>query len=181
MKTIALSLLTALMMVLSPVMAQAQGLKIGVVDVQYIMAEADAAKSVQKQIKTQSESFQAEVSKFERELKDMETALTKARSEKISEEEFKKKRDAFEKKLSDTRSLVQKRRQGLEKATAEAMGTLREAIVKETEKVASAGKIDLVLTKNNVVIGSKDMDLTKSVMDGVNSSLKDIKLKVETN
>lgn len=181
MRTIVLSLVCAVAVLLAAGSASAEGLKIGVVDVNYIMTESDAAQSLQKQIKTQSESFQSEFQKFERELKDMEAALGKAKADKMSEEEFTKKRTAFEKKLADTQSLYQKRRQGLEKGKAEAFRTLSEAVVKETEKVASEKSIALVLTKNNVVIGAKEMDITQDVFAAINKNLKDVKLKVETN
>lgn len=168
-------------LMMAPVSARAEAPDIGVVDVNYIMTESDAAKSLQKQIKEKSEAFQAEFSKFERELKDMEAALGKAKADKVGEEEFNKKRTEFEKKLSDTQALYQKRRQGLEKAKVDAFRALSEAIVKETEKIASEKGIELVLTKANVVIGAKDMDLTETVFTAVNANLKDVKLKVSTN
>ncbi|MFN3827565.1 MAG: OmpH family outer membrane protein [Micavibrio sp.] len=180
-KKIALSLACVMAILFSAGVAKAEDLKIGVVDVNYIMSESEAAKSLQKQIKSQSESFQTEFQKFERELKDMEAALGKAKADKVSEEEFNKKRAAFEKKLADTQALYQKRRQGLEKGKADAFRTLSEAVVKETEKVASSKSIALVLTKNNVVIGAKDMDITEEVFAAVNKALKEVKLKVETN
>lgn len=181
MKNLFIAAMMAVGLLMTPATARAEAPDIGVVDVNYIMSESEAAKSLQKQIKEKSEAFQAEFSKFERELKDMEAALGKAKADKVSEEEFKKKRTEFEKKLSDTQALYQKRRQGLEKAKVDAFRTLSEAIVKETEKIAAAKGIELVLTKANVVIGAKDMDLTEAVFAAVNANLKDVKLKVSTN
>lgn len=181
MKTILVAALIAVGLMMSPVAAKAAAPDIGIVDVNYIMAESNAAKALQKQIKDQSEAFQTEFSKFERELKDMEAALTKARADKISEEEFKKKRTEFEKKLADTQALFQKRRQGFEKGKADAFKTLTEAIFKESEKVAAEKGIELVLAKTVVIIGAKEMDLTQAVFEGVNKNLKDVKLKVDTN
>ncbi|QQG35340.1 MAG: OmpH family outer membrane protein [Micavibrio aeruginosavorus] len=181
MKHLFVSAVVFLALMATPVAVRAEAPDIGVVDVNYIMSESEAAKSLQKQIKEKSEAFQTEFSKFERELKDMEAALGKAKADKVSEEEFKKKRTEFEKKLSDTQALYQKRRQGLEKAKVEAFRALSEAIVKETEKIAAEKGIELVLTKANVVIGSKEMDLTQPVFEAVNANLKDVKLKVSTN
>lgn len=180
MKNVIVSALMAFGLLMSPVAAYAET-KVGIVDVNYIMAESNAAKSLQKQIKDQNEAFQTEFSKFERELKDMEAALTKARTDKVSEDEFKKKREAFEKKLADTQALYQKRRQDFEKGKAEAMKTLSEAILKETEKASTENGVNLVLAKNVVIFSGKDMDITKAVFEGVNKNLKDVKLKVSTN
>lgn len=181
MKTLIISALMAVGLIFSAAPVQAQSPNVGIVDVNLIMSESNAAKSLAKQIKEQGDAAQAEFSKFERELKDMETALGKARADKVSEEEFNKKRTAFEKKLSDTQALFQKRRGDFEKNKAEAFKTLSEAILKETDKVASEKKIDLVLAKNVVILSGKQMDITQAVLDGVNKNLKDVKLKASTN
>lgn len=181
MRKIIVSALMAAGLIFSPVAAHAAAVEIGIVDVNYIMAESVAAKALQKQIKDQSEAFQTEFSKFERELKDMEAALTKARADKISEEEFKKKRGEFEKKLADTQALFQKRRQDFEKGKADAFKTLSEAILKETDRVAAEKGVNLVLGKNMVIVSAKEMDMTQAVFEGVNKNLKDVKLKVGTN
>ena len=181
MRKIIVSALMAVGLMVSPVAARAEAPDVGIVDVNYIMAESVAAKALQKQIKDQSEAFQTEFSKFERELKDMEAALTKARADKISEEEFKKKRAEFEKKLADTQALFQKRRQDFEKGKAEAFKVLSEAILKETNRIATEKGIELVLGKNLVIVSDQKMDLTQAVFEGVNKNLKDVKLKVGTN
>lgn len=181
MKKFIVSALMAAGLMFSAVSAQAQTQAVGIVDVNLIMTEAVAAKSLAKQIKEQGDAAQAEFSKFERELKDMETALNKARADKVTEEEFNKKRTAFEKKLADTQTLFQKRRGDFEKNKADAFKTLSEAILKETDKIAAEKKLDLVLAKNVVILSSKQMDITQAVLDGVNKSLKDVKLKASTN
>jgi len=181
MKTFIVSALMAIGLLFTPVAAKAEAPSIGLVDVNYIMTESNAAKALQKQIKDQGEAFQTEFAKFERELKDMEAALTKARADKISEEEFKKKRTEFEKKLADTQALFQKRRQDFEKGKADAFKVLSDAILKETDRVAAEKGINLVLGKNVVVMGSKEMDITQAVFEGVNKNLKEVKLKVSTN
>lgn len=180
MKKLIISALMAAGLMFTSASAHAET-SIGIVDVNLIMSDAVAAKSLAKQIKEQGDAAQAEFSKFERELKDMETALNKARADKVSEEEFNKKRAAFEKKLADTQALFQKRRGEFEKNKNDAFKTLSEAILKETDKVASEKKIDLVLAKNVVILSGKQMDITQAVLEGVNKSLKDVKMKASTN
>ncbi len=175
MKNVVLSTLMAVGLMMVPAAAKAE-VTIGVVDVNHVMMESSAAKSLQKQIKEQSESFQTEFSKFERELKDMEAALTKARSEKMAEDEFNKKRGEFEKKLADTQALYKKRREGFEKGKADALKTLSEAVLKESEKVAADKKLSLVLNKGMVIVGTKDLDITQDVLAALNKSLKEVKL-----
>lgn len=174
----------ALMMaglMMAPVAAHAEAASVGIVDVNYVMAESEAGKSLQKQIKDQTTALQGEFSKIERELKDMEAAVVKARNDKVSEEEFKKKAEAYQKKMTDSQALFQKKTGEFEKAKAEALKALSEAILKETDRVAAEKKVSLVLSKNVVILSSKEMDITQSVFEGVNKNLKDVKLKTGTN
>ena len=181
MKNVILSVLMAAGMVMAPMAAKAEAPNVGIVDVNYIMAESIAAKSLQKQIKDQNTALQAEFSKIERELKDMEAAVRKAQADKVGEEEFNKKCAEYEKKLSESQALFQKRGGELEKAKNEAIKSLTEAILKETDRVAAEKKVNLVLSKNMVILSSKEMDITQAVFEGVNKKLKDVKLKLGTN
>ena len=180
MKNVIFSALMAVGLMMVPAAAKAE-VTIGVVDVKHIMLESNAAKGLQKQIKDQSEAFQAEFSKFDRELKDMQAALAKGRSDNASQEDMKKKSAEFEKKLSDTQALYKKRIDGFEKNKSEALKTLSEAVLKETEKVAAEKKLNLVLNKGMVIVGTKELDITEAVMAGMNKNLKEVKLKAATN
>ncbi len=186
-KTVLLPALTVLALAFVPAGASAEEAAakssvsaIGVVDVQLLMTESEAAKSVQAQLEKQRESFQSEISKYEREVKDLEAALVKAQADK-KEDEFNKKRGELQKKAEEAKAMVNKRRQALEKATSDAMQSLRKEIVKISAEVAEKKKLDLIITRNNVVLATKDMDITDQVMTQLNKQMKDIKLKVETN
>lgn len=181
MKTLIIAALIAVGLVMAPVAAKAEGSSIGVVDVNMIMGDSEAGKSLQKQIKDQTTALQGEFSKIERELKDMEAGVVKARADKVGEEEFKKKAEAYQKKMSESQALFQKKTGEFEKAKNEAMKVLTDAILKETDRVATEKKIDMVVSKNVVILSSKELDITQAVFEGVNKNLKDVKLKSGTN
>ncbi len=161
------------------VQAQAQS-KIAVVDVQKVMSESKGAKSIQKQLEEQRRIFQEEFSKHERELMEDQKALVEGRAD-MSPEDFAKKRDQFEGQLLETRKLVQKRQQALEKAAGDAIGALRNEVVKIVAELAEKNGYDIVVTKQNVILAEKEMDITSQVMSKLDKSLKQIELKVKTN
>lgn len=181
-----------------PVAAHAQS-KIAVVDIQEIMSESKAAKSIQEQLETQRKAFQDDVSKRERALLDQQKALMEEQGQLMEEQKtlagantdgsesfnkklaaFEKKRDEFEAELLEMRKLVQKRRQALEKAAGDAIGKLRMEVVEIVAEIADANDYDMVVTKQNVILAQKDMEITSQVMTRLDKNIKEIELKVET-
>lgn len=154
--------------------------KIAVVDVQKIMSESLGARSIQKQLEDKRKSFQEEFSKHEQDLRDEQKTLIEGR-EKMSAEDFSKKREAFEGELLEMRKLVQKRQLALEKGASNAIEDLRGEVVKIVAQLAEKNGYDIVLTKQNVILAEKEMDITPEVMTRLDKNLKQVELKVETN
>ncbi len=151
---------------------------IAIVDVEKILAEAKAAKSLQAQLKAKKESFQKEFSAKEKELKAAETALL-GQKEKVSAEEFNKQRKAYEEKVIETRKLFQKTRNSLEEGVAKAMSQMRKSIMESAAAVADEKGYDIVLTRESVLIAEKSLDITSDVLAKLDASLSDVKLQVQ--
>lgn len=154
--------------------------KIAIVNIQKIMSESKAAQSIQGQLNKHRKTFQDEFSKLERDLQDQEKSLVDQRS-KLSAEDYAKKRQAFESKVMDTRKLVQKRQQALEGAAGDALNELRQKLVSIVSDISDKDHYDMVLSRQNVLVAGKDMDITDEVMKQLDKQLKEVKLKVETN
>lgn len=151
---------------------------IAVVDVEKILAEAKAAKSLQSQIQAKKESLQKEFSVKEKELKSTETTLL-GEKEKLSAEDFAKKRKAYEEKIIETRKLFQKTRNSLEEGVGKAMGELRKNILESAAQVGDEKGYDIVLTRDSVLIAEKSLDITPDVLAKLDSKLTDVKLQVQ--
>ncbi len=153
-------------------------LSIAMVDVEKILSESKASKSLQAQIQSKREAFQKEFSAKEKELKGRETTLIQEK-EKLSAEEFAKKRKSYEEKIIETRKLFQKRRNGLDSGLNKAMSELRKSIVDAASKVADEKGYDLLLTRESVLIADKKLDVTNEVLKKLDEIQGDIKLSVE--
>ncbi len=171
--------ITVIGLCLLPGMAQAET-KVGVVNIQKIMSDSKAAKSIQGQLDTHRKSFQEEFSKHERELLDQEKKIIDMRAE-LSAEEFAKKRQEFEGQILETRKLVQQRQRSLEQAASDALTVIRKEVVQIVADMADKEEYDLVVTRQNVILAKKEMDITDQIMKSLNKSLKKVDLKVETN
>ncbi|AGH98075.1 OmpH family outer membrane protein [Micavibrio aeruginosavorus] len=150
---------------------------IAVIDAQAVLNSSKAGKSIQDQLATQRDAFQKEFSKMERDLGEEEKKLV-AERDKLTPEKFAEKRRAFEEKLMDARRLAQRRRVSLEKASADAYNKLRGRMTEIVAEQAQANGYDIVLTRQNVVLAEKEMDITGQVMDKLNKDFPDVKLDI---
>lgn len=159
--------------------APAASLTLAVVDVQALLTESKAAKSLQTQIKAERDKFQEEFSKYENDLRNTEQSLAKERS-RLKPDEFGKKREEFESKLLEARKLAQSRKRALDEGFSSAVTALRDDMVKIVADIAEQRKVDLVISRQNVVIVQKSLDLTADVLARMDKDVPDVKLRIET-
>ncbi len=163
---------------ISAPMALAQNVNIAVVDVEKILTESAAGKSIQQQLKTRRESFQKEFSAREDNLMNAQKTLINQKAD-LSPEEFAKKRDDFEKQLLETRNLFQKRRNSLDKGLSKSLSDLRKNIIQVSAEVSNEKNYQIVLTRDSVVIVEKEIDITETVLSRLNAKVSNIPLDVK--
>lgn len=151
---------------------------IAVVDVIQLLRDSKAAQSINEQIQQKREVFQKDISAREKELRAMEEALVNER-EGGDVEAFNEKRRTFEKGLRDLQSDTQKKRLELDKASAQAIGKLRAEITKITAEIANEEGYKLVITRDQVIIVTSDIDITQRVLESLNDQFDTIKVEVE--
>lgn len=145
---------------------QAQDLKIGYVNSERVMREANLAKVAQAKLET-------EFSKREKELKDLETRLRSA-AEKLEKdsptlsenERGRRQRDLVE----ADRDLQRKRREfqeDLAQRKNEELGMLVDRANRVIKQIFDAEKYDLIL--QDAVHASARVDITKKVIDALNA------------
>lgn len=164
----------------SPLPVQAME-DIAVVNVQKIMSESKAANSIQDQLSAKRDAFQEELSEHERKLRDYQLDLGEGRDGDIPDAELLSKREEFEAQLFETRKLVQKRRRTLEKAASQALSDLREEVLAIVSDIAQKENYELVITRQNVVLAKKSMDITDKVMKKLDERVKEVKLNLGDN
>lgn len=151
-------------------------LNIAVVDVQQLMNNSRAAKSIQSQGMDLMEEYRDEMKKMTETLKTSEQKVKDAQKAE-DREEFTSQLQAFQKQLQESQGKAQDYKQQTDRAVGEALNTLREEIVKIVNEMTIENNYDLVLTRMDVVTVSKDIDITAKVMEELNKRLKTIKVK----
>lgn len=159
-----------------PVQAQDGVTKIAVVDVEKLLRDSSAADSIEKQLIERREKLKEKVSAQEKKLREAEQAIIDQKA-KLSKEDFEKKKKEFEKQLIEARQQLQKDKRSLEKSAGIAIDDLRRSIVEIVAEMADKEKYDLVITRQNVVLAVKSMEITEPVMAELNKRVDKIDLK----
>ncbi|MCB1538973.1 MAG: OmpH family outer membrane protein [Rhodospirillales bacterium] len=151
--------------------------KIAVVDIQSLLRDSKAAKSIESQLDGVRKSFQSEVGAEEKALRVKEKAIMDKKAS-MSEDEFKSKAEAFQKDVAASQKKVQDKKAELDKAVGTAIGKLRAEIVKVVAEIGDKQNLDLVLSRTDVVIVSKTMDITADVLKRIDEELPSVSVDV---
>ncbi len=151
-------------------------INIAVVDVERVLAKSKAAKSVQKQIDKKRKSFLVDVKKTEEKLRSDQQDIEEKRAD-LSKEEFLASIQTFERQRIEARSSIQSKKASLDKGYNEAMNILTKAIFDVCQEIADEDGIDLIITRQNIIVGSKSLDITPKVMERMNKKLPKLTLK----
>ncbi len=164
----------------SPVKAQSanEPISIAVVNIQALLNDSRAAKSIQEQVDRYRKEFQEDFLEKENDLKEREAAIAKER-DSLSEEAFREKVADFQKRVVEAQSVLQERRRKLDEAVSASLGELREEILKIVAEMSEQNGYDLVLSRQNVVLVERSIDISKDVMERLNQSVKKITVTVK--
>lgn len=146
-----------------------------VVDIQQLEAESNAAKKLKEKLKSKREKFQKEIMAEEKKLRDEQQKIIDQKDE-LEPEEFKKKAQAFEKGLISAQQKIQEKKVEFDKSVGEALSKLRTEVVRVVGNLATENNYKLVVTRQNVVIVEKNVDITNEALARMNKDVKDIPL-----
>lgn len=153
---------------------------IGIVEVQAIMREATAAKSLQGQIEARRTQYQIEISAEEERLRGMEQELARQRSI-LSPEAYAKRRRDFEGDVAAVQRTVVDRRRELDQAYAGGVRVLQIEVTKIIEEIATKKGITLVLPQAQTLYVDKELRISREVLKRLDERLPDVKLEFGLN
>ncbi len=149
---------------------------VAVVDIQKILQDSLAAKSVREQLATRRDGYQKEVTADEQKLRSTEKTLSEERA-KLSEDDFKKKRQAFEEQVKAIQKKVQERAHTLDKSFNDSLNVIRQTLGQIVAEAAQKRGVTVVLDKGQVVVVESTLDLTALVLDELNKKLPKVVVK----
>jgi Skp family chaperone for outer membrane proteins len=149
------------------------GIRIGVIDMQKIMSEAEAVQSIQRQIDAQRKQYQSELQRKEKELREANEALARERSV-LSQDAFQQKRRRLEEQVTELQREIQQSKRRLDENYSQAMRKVQDELVGIVREMASKRDLDMILGKATVVIVRPRLDLTERALERLNAALSSV-------
>lgn len=166
-----------LLLAAAPAQAGAPPSAIAIVDVQRIMQESLAAKSVSQQLEARRSSFQTEIAAEEADLRQAEQTLSKLR-ETAKPEAYAEREQALRQRFLTVERHVQARRKALDQAYTDSMNAVRKSIVEIVAAVSKEKGVTLSIVKQQVIWNDSAIDITEDVLTRLNKNVPKIEVKI---
>ena len=137
--------------------------KIVYLNIEKIMKQSKAGKSIIKKINQTNEINLKKFKKIEEDLKNDEQDLI-AKKNILNEEEFKKKFDLLKKKINDYKILRQNTIQDITTKRRNASSEFFKQINPILGKYATDNDISFILQKKNIIMGKTELDITDDIL-----------------
>ncbi len=144
-----------------------------VIDVQRILRESLAAKSVRGQLEDRRTTLRDEFAGLENELRAAEQALARQQTV-LSEEAFRDKRQAYERRVGEAQQKFETSRRALDQAFQQALREIQVGMLQVGEGLATEMNADLVLPKSQIIFVNQDLDITDHVLKRLNEQLPSV-------
>jgi Skp family chaperone for outer membrane proteins len=154
---------------------------VAIVDVQRVLGESAAGKSIQAQLETEGRKIRDQITKLDDELKNGENELKRQRSV-MSADAFNEQAQALQRRQAEAQRIVQDRRDAFTKGQNDAVNVVGDNIRDIVQQLAAERHIGMVLRKEVVMsIADKNMDVTDDVIHRLNEKLPSVVVTVASS
>jgi Skp family chaperone for outer membrane proteins len=143
------------------------------VDMVRIMRETTAAKAVNDELMKKKQSFKADLDKKAQALRSEQEALSKQR-DTMKKEDLVAKARSVEERGEALNKEAGERRQAFDFVVTQSMAKVRDLAGDSIETVAQEHKYAAVFSREAVIIGAKNLDITDEVIKNMNASGKKV-------
>jgi len=149
--------------------------KIVYLDVEKIMQQSIAGKSIINQLKKKREVSISKFKKKEKDIIDKEKKLI-AQKNVLSKEEFESKIVELRNDISNYQKERNKTSSDIAKSRVKASTKLISKLTPILEEYSKKNSIRIIVQKKNIVMGKKEDDITNDILELINQKVKNIKL-----
>ena len=143
--------------------------KIAFIDLNYVYSNSKIGKKIIKEIENKKKNIDKDFKDFQGKLENEKENLIKQKNV-LAEDEYKNKLLSLENNLKKYNEIISKKNKELidyqNKTKNEFTNTLRSTL----QEYAKENSISLILSKDQILIGIKTLDVTKEILDLVNKT-----------
>lgn len=148
----------------------AQSNNVAVVDIQAILRDSAAAKSVRSQLETMTKALAEEAQKVRKELRREEEDLAGKRAI-LSPERFNQLRRELASEAKNHQVAFNNRRREIDRNASAAMGKVQDVFQRISTQIAKERNLSMVFSKTGVVLFPKEMDITDEILKRMDQQL----------
>ena len=150
--------------------------KIVYLDVNLLLKESDAGKYINSELNKINDANVKEFKEIENSIKTEEDNLLKQKNI-LKEEEFNSKVANLREKYKSYQELKNAKNNDLKKLRDNAGNQILKILNEILAEYSAKNKISLIVEKKNIVIGKTELDITKNVLELLNTKIKKVELK----
>ena len=171
-----LTLLSQLFII--PLYAQYPDTNLGVVDLNYILSESDAAVDAAKQIEDIAKQIEEEIQNTDQSLIDEQNKLIESQ-QIMAPAAFDEKRKEYENKVQNYNVTRQEKLMSIDRIVSESRNEVLDALKPILEEISNEKGITVLLEKNSVLLNAENMDITDEALKALNKKLPSIEVSVD--
>ena len=151
---------------------------VAVVDMQRVLVESAAGKSIQSQLDTERRKIRDQITRMDDELKSAQNQFIRTRSV-MAPEAANEQQQALQRKQADAQRVVQDRQEAFQKGESDAVNVVGDNMRDIVQQIAAERHIGMVLNKQTVIsMADKNMDLTDDVVQRLNTKLPTVTVTI---
>jgi len=159
---------------------QAEAPMLAIIDVQKILRESVAVKSLTAKIEEQRTKYQEELRAEEESLRTADQELARQRTI-LSAEAYAQKRKDLEQQVATLQRQVQERKKGLDQLFGQGISQVQNELANVAKEIAEERGLDLILSRATVVIVKPKFDISSEALERLNARLTTVALPAQQN
>ena len=143
------------------------------INMEKLFKESMVGISLNKQISEINNLNEKKINKLESEIKSEDENINSQKNI-LNDEELKKKISTLNLKIKEYQNLIKKNKDDLNKKRIEGTNIILNSLKPILSEYSEKNSISMVLQKQNVIIGKKELDITKDIILILNEKIKKI-------
>jgi outer membrane protein len=151
---------------------------VAVVDMQRVLVESAAGKSIQSQLDTERRKIRDQITRMQDELKTQQNQFLRQRSV-LSPENANEQQQQLQRKEAEAQRTLQERQEAFQKGESDAVNVVGDNMRDIVQQIAAERHLGLVVRKEVVIsMADKNMDITDDVVQRLNTKLPSVTVTI---
>jgi len=151
---------------------------IAVVDMQRVLVESAAGKSIQSQLDAERRKIRDQVTRMQDDLKNAQNQYIRTRSV-MAPEAAKEQEQTLQRKQADAQRILQERQEAFQRGEGDAVNVVGDNMRDIVQQIAAERHIGMVVNKQAVIsMADKNMDITDDVVQRLNTKLPSVTVTI---